>query len=102
MIGTNDCMIRWQGTLSKVAAGAVKSYRVVEDALQLISDLRTVSAKMRQKCLAISGKKRNQAKIASKSANLLNWPKVCYYNTVLSLMRSDKYAVVIGGMDFAW
>jgi hypothetical protein len=57
---------------------------------------------MRQKCLAIIVKSELQAKIASKSANLPNWPKACYYEAVLSLMRSDKYAVVIGRTDFAW
>jgi hypothetical protein len=57
---------------------------------------------MRQKCLALGKKTVPKGKIASKNGNLLNWPKVCCYIAVLSLIRSDKYAVVSGRKDFAW
>jgi len=68
-----------------------------------LSHIDSGSAKMRQMCLAISEKNEFHAKIASKSANLIKWPKVCYYEAVLSLMiRSDKHAVVISRTDFAW
>jgi len=102
MIGAKGCMIRWQGTLTEVGKCALKSWLLLKIHPGKISDMQSRSAKMRQKCPAFCEENDSEAKIASKSANSLNWPEVCYYETVLSLIRSDKHAVVIGRTDFAW